>query len=90
MMKQALFALAAIGALTLAGCDIGMQPKGSSVEDIQKIRASWPPEKQIEGIMQSPMPMDQKRAKIAEIRAKYNLPAEGSETAKPATPGRTP
>jgi hypothetical protein len=74
----ALVGMLAIGFLT--GCNMGMQPTGSTVEEINAIRAKWPPEKQIEGIQQSPMPAAEKVRRIAEIRQKFHLKDESSSS----------
>jgi len=70
-----LLATASCG-VVIAGCNIGMQPTGASVSDIQKIRETWPPEKQIEDVKHSPMPPAAKAQRIAEIKAKYHITTE--------------
>jgi len=73
----------------IGGCNLGMQPTGPSVQEINAIRAKWPPEKQIEGINQSPMPGPEKKRRISEIRAKYHMPAEEAPSEQ-AQPWQTP
>jgi hypothetical protein len=87
--NQIYVAGAIFGVVVLCGCNIGMQPTGASVEEINAIRAKWPPEQQIAGIRQSPMPAAEKKRRIAEIRAKYHMPAEDA-SAEPAPTNSRP
>jgi len=89
MNRNLILAIAAFGCgSVICGCNVGMQPTGPSVEEINAIRSKWPPEKQIEGIQFSPMPPAEKKRRIAEIRKKYNMPDE-TPSSNP-TPGRAP
>lgn len=68
-----------------------MQPTGPSVEEINAIRAKWPPEKQIEGIQFSPMPAAEKKRRIAEIKAKYHMPDDDAKPeSSPGAPATKP
>ena len=71
--KLASALVAAAAALVVTGCSVGMQPEGSSVDQIKAKEAAMPPEQQISMIQNSPMPADQKAAKIAELKTKYNI-----------------
>ncbi len=76
-----------VWAIAVWGNNVGMMPSGASVEEIHRIRESWPPQKQIDDIMHSPMPYKDKMEHIAAIRAKYHLPADDSKSGPvPGTP----
>lgn len=79
-----------LAALTfgIVGCSIGDAPAGQSADEAKAAFENSPPEEQIKLVMSSPMPPDQKAARIAEIRKKYNLPDPG--TGAPAGPGGPP
>jgi hypothetical protein len=57
----------------LAGCSMGMQPTGSTVDQIKAKEAAMPPDQQISMIEHSPIPPAEKAKKIAEIKAKAGL-----------------
>lgn len=87
MTRNQIFVLVTGSCVLFAtGCNIGMQPEGASVSDIQKIREKWTPEQQITDIQHSPMPASDKKRRIDEIKAKYHITSDTPKT----EPGRPP
>ena len=71
--KLACTLIAAVAVFGLCGCGVGMQPEGSSVDQIKAKEAGMPPDQQISQWEHSPAPPQVKAQKIAEIKAKYNI-----------------
>lgn len=71
--KQTVVLIGIIACLAIAGCNIGMQPEGPSLDQVKAKEASLPPDQQIALLKTAPMPSAEKEAKIAEIKAKYGI-----------------
>lgn len=59
--------------LLLFGCGVGDAPRPMSQQDVKEALDKAKPEDQIHFIQSSPMNAKDKKAKIDEIKAKYNL-----------------
>lgn len=60
-------------AVAVVGCNMGNAPEPMSESELKQAVDNAKPEDQIAWIERSPMPPDEKKAKIAEIKAKHGL-----------------
>ena len=75
----------------LAGCNVGMEAQGPSAKEAQEQISKLPPEQQIDLLRHSPLPRAEQDRRVADIRAKYGLPATaGADDKKPQAPGQPP
>jgi len=86
--KLAFAVAGVVSVAVISGCNVGMQPEGPDINEVKRREAALPPDQQIKMIMSSPMKGDEKKARIAEIRQKYHLPADDASSS--GGPGKTP
>lgn len=85
-MKRILVLALGAGALALGGCSVGDAPKGLDAAQVQTEFSKQDPQKQIQGLMASPLPAAEKEKRIKAIEDQYGIKRGAPPTSSP-TPG---
>jgi hypothetical protein len=74
-----------LAAFLLVGCNVGNAPEPMNEDQLKAAIEKMPPQDQINYINSTPMPAEQKAARIKEIEAKTGYKDPGSGSKDPAS-----